>query len=108
MIAFFGLNKRDELLWGRAEKIRELEKSLAQINSGIEDESRSARADVERLVSGFSEHTACVRAMIRLYQADVTTARLFFEAVRQYLDSKTPKTYHERSGRFESAPPPSV
>ena len=33
IIAFFGLNERDELLWGRAEKLRELEKSLAQINS---------------------------------------------------------------------------
>jgi hypothetical protein len=105
VIAFFGLNDREELLWGRAEKLRELEKSLAQLNSGVGTDARLAQDDIERLTSGFSEHTACVRAMIRLYREDVNTARSFFEEVREYLDSKTPKNYFERSGKFESSPP---
>ena len=108
VVAFFGLNSRDELLWGRAEKLRELEKSLAQINSGIENDAKPAQDDIKRLTSGFSEHTACVRAMVRLYMADAKKARLYFAAVREYLDSKTPKTYFERSGQFESAPPHSL
>jgi hypothetical protein len=38
--------------------------------------------------------------MIRLYQADVDIARVFFEAVCAYLDSRTPKDYSEHLGRF--------
>lgn len=63
-----------------------------------------AKADIRRLNDGYSEHTACVRAMIRLYQADVRTARIFFDAVRAYLDSKTPKDYFEHLGRFLPGP----
>ena len=108
IIAFFALNKRDELLWGRAEKLRELEKSFAQINSGDPEAAENAQADIRRLTDGFSEHTACVRAMIRLYRQDVKTARLYFAAVRAYLDSKTPKSYFEHAGRFELKPTPSA
>jgi hypothetical protein len=66
-IEFFGLNDREELRRGRAEKLRELEKSLALINNGNAAEKKAARDDLCRLKDGSSEHTACVRAMIRLY-----------------------------------------
>jgi hypothetical protein len=105
IIAFFGLNKREELLWGRAERLRELEKSLRDIESKDPDRMSHGQADIRRLTDGFSEHTACVRAMIRIYRNDPNTAQLFFEAVRAYLDSKTPRNYYERAGNFEPAPP---
>ncbi len=105
IIAFFGLNEREELLWGQAEKLRELEKSLNDIKSQDPERVKYAQDDIRRLADGISEHTACVRAMIRLYCHDVTTAHSYFEAVRAYLDSKTPKKYYERAGKFEPAPP---
>lgn len=90
VIAFFDLNGRDELLWGRAEKLRELEKALGYINKGTVNEVKNAKDDIKRLTSGFSEHTACVRAMIRLYKKDLAMARRFFQCIRDYLKSKTP------------------
>jgi hypothetical protein len=104
VIAFFGLNRRDELLWGRAERLRDLEKSLQLVKSKDPAESAWAKDDIRRLKDGYSEHTACVRAMIRLYHADFHTARVFFDAVRAYLNSKTPKDYFEHLGQFLSRP----
>jgi hypothetical protein len=108
VIAFFDLNGRQELLWGRAERLRDLEKALADLNDpGTPTGQRTAaKNDIERLTDGFSEHTACVRGMIRLYQKDVATARQFFDAVRAYLDSKTPKTYFEQAGKIVETPSP--
>jgi hypothetical protein len=100
IIAFFDLNQRSELLWGRAEKLRELEKALADIVKGTTEEKLLAEKDIKRLIGGFSEHTACVKGMIRLYQNDVPLARKYFDAIRAYLDSKTPTTYLKRSGQF--------
>jgi hypothetical protein len=106
-IAFFDLNGRPELLWGRAERLRELEKSLAALNDlGASGEQRAAaQDDIRRLTDGYSEHTACVRGMVRLYQADPQVAREYFRAVRDYLNSKTPASYFERAGRIVSGPP---
>ncbi len=101
VIAFFDLNHREELLWGRAERLRNLEKALTLINTGSQAERRHAEDDLRRMTNGFSEHTACIRAMIRLYQNDLKTARKLFQTVRKYLDSKTPKDYSVHMGRFE-------
>jgi hypothetical protein len=107
VIAFFDLNGRPELLWGRAEKLRDLEKALADLNKRVSKERvAAAEEDLKRLTDGFSEHTACVRGMIRLYRDNVPLARKFFRAVRAYLDSKTPATYFERVGSFVHEPPP--
>ena len=108
VIAFFDLNKRDELLWGRAEKLRELEKSLALINSGTPEQVMHAKADIVRLTDGFSEHTACIRAMLRICDRDLEAARSLFDEARAYLSSKTPTPYRKRSGQFERAPPTSA
>jgi hypothetical protein len=105
-IEFFGLNRRDELLWGRAEKLRDLEKALTLINRGTATEKIAAQDDIRRMTDGFSEHTACMRAMLRLYQSDVKIARALFQVIREYLDSKTPKTYFEKAGRFLKASSP--
>ena len=95
-ITFFALNFRPELLWGRAERIRELEKALAELNDTNAGSQRqtAAKSDIKRLAGESSEHTACVRGMMRLYTHDPTTARVYFEAVRAYLDSTTPQDYH--------------
>jgi hypothetical protein len=102
-IRFFGLNEREELRWGRAEKLRELEKSLSLIHKGNRAENKAARDDLLRLTNGSSEHTACVRAMIRLYDNNKKTAQLYFEGVRDYLNSKTPSPTAESAGRLVRA-----
>ncbi len=104
IIAFYQLNSRVELLWGRAERLRELEKALGDLNKGTSAEKLAAKADIQRLMCGFSEHTACIRAMVRLYRHDHATARLYFDAIRKYLDSKTPKDYRDHAGQFVQKP----
>jgi hypothetical protein len=108
-IAFFDLNGRSELLWGRAEKLRELEKSLADLKPEAgKKRTATAQDDIRRLTDGFSEHTACVRGMIRLYRKDPTKARELFGTVRAYLKSKTPATYFEHAGRVKETSKPAV
>jgi hypothetical protein len=103
-IEFYDLNGRVDLLQGRAERIRELEKAFALCNHGTPKEQADAADDVVRLRDESSDHTACVRAMIRLYQNNVAVARQIFELVREVLATKTPAAFVKKAGKFREAP----
>ena len=110
VIAFFGLNSRDELLWGRAEKLRELEKSLALINSGTPEQVMHAKADIVRLTDGFSEHTACIRAMLRLCDRDLEDGPIDFSMQSACVSrrARPPRRTGNARGSLSRAPPTSA
>ncbi len=99
-IAFFKLNSRDELIEGRAKKLRELEKSMELLNSVDPDVKAHAKQDLVNMTCGIDEHTACVRAMIRLHRRDPARAIQYFAVIRAYVDTKTPRNFGIVNGEF--------
>ena len=88
-IDFFELDTREELLRGRAEKVRELKLALI-----VEESSGPSPADkalAERTIAGLqserSPHSNCVRSFLRLYRRDRPHAEAIFQAAMEYLES---------------------
>jgi len=87
IIAFFALNRRDELLRERCEQLVALANALAVINRGTLTQAAAARSDVERLGRPDSRHSSCVRAARELYLSNRSAALAIFREARDYLDS---------------------
>jgi hypothetical protein len=87
-IDFFELDTREELLRGRAEKIRELMLALIVASSGPQPANKDlAERTIAALESPRSPHSNCVRSFLRLYHQDRPRAQAIFEAAMEYLDS---------------------
>lgn len=90
-IAFFALDKREELWRERAERLVELGNALLILESNLPAEVRDgAGEDVRRLLDPTrSTHVNCVRSASALYEADPQAAADIFTACRAYLDSQS-------------------
>jgi hypothetical protein len=87
-IAFFELNRREELLRERAEVLVELDKALALLEgNNPEVRKREARDDIVRLRDAGSRHASCVRCACALYLRDRARTRALFQAARAFLMS---------------------
>ncbi len=87
-IDFFELDTREELLRGRAEKIRELWLALIVLGSGLSPNAKAfAKRTIADLWSAKSPHSSCVRSFLRLYLRDRTRAKAILEGVMKYLES---------------------
>jgi hypothetical protein len=81
------LNRREERLRERAERLTALDNALA-ILEGKHSAARKdeARRDIERRQDQASPHASCVQAACDLYGADRDKARELFRAARDCLD----------------------
>jgi hypothetical protein len=87
-IDFFELDTREELLRGRAEKVRELTLALIVERVGrLPAHKALAERTIADLQSEKSAHSNCVRSFLRLYRRDRPRAEAIFEAAMEYLDS---------------------
>lgn len=87
-IDFFELDTREELLRGRAEKIRELKLALIIKDSNASPANRAlAERTIADLQSENSSHCNCVRSFLRLYRRDRLRAEEIFQAAMEYLES---------------------
>ena len=87
-IDFFELDTREELLRGRAEKIRELKLALIVEDSNLSSADKDlAERTIAALHSEKSAHANCVRSFLRLYRHDRPRAEEIFRAAMDYLAS---------------------
>lgn len=86
-IDFFELDRREELLRGRAEMVRNLFIALEMLKSRSKENRELAARCVENVVSPTSEHTNCARAFRALYDSDRVRARKIAFAAQEYLGS---------------------
>ena len=91
-IAFFDLQKREELRRERSEQLVTLDNAFFKLNHGSIEEQEHTAMDIERLSSSSSRHASCVRAACKLYSRDVDSARAIFQAVRGFLSSSRRKS----------------
>ena len=88
-IDFFALAEREELLRGRAEKIRDLYLALARSEDRDPTMRDFANRAVASLLSPASEHANCARAFYRLFHDDRPRADTLAQTAQSYLDSQS-------------------
>jgi hypothetical protein len=88
-IEFFRLNSREELLRARAEVLDSLGHHLETLNdpSTSRERRNSVMKTIQRMRARSAQHTACVLAMMELYQTNPTTGRQLIDEARSYLES---------------------
>jgi len=89
-IAFFQLNRREELLRERARCLVALDNALAIVESDFPSERvKQAEEDVRRLRSPVSPHCGCVRAACRMYEEDRSKFLALAEECRRFLAAES-------------------
>jgi hypothetical protein len=86
-IDFFGLLYREELLAGRAEKIRDLWIALNFLEAGVgaSQGQQDATTVVNQSIADGSEHASCARAYCKLFREDRARATRLFRVALDYL-----------------------
>lgn len=86
-IDFFGLARREELLRERALMIKVLYVACEDVNHEDALRRRDARQTLDLVAMPGLPHRNCARAFCALYSRDPATARQYYEAAIDYLES---------------------